>query len=141
VFADRYFTLAPSGAGKLPSMTWPWLTGDPVQLFYFIAAVIGFPASVAFVVQLVRRALSRHAARPAIPPAPTVFMGAPRSTGGAFSTDGPFAYQAPVVPISNDGLRTITLKPEREWYKLSLSQSAPCGEPAKGGFPVYPAGL
>ena len=45
--------LAP-GPGTLDAMSWAWLTGTPVLLVAFIAAVIGIPASVVVIVQLVR---------------------------------------------------------------------------------------
>jgi hypothetical protein len=52
-------------------MTWPWLMGNPVQLFYFIVAVLGIPASVMTVVQIVsvvRKATHTHAEGPAPKP-------------------------------------------------------------------------
>jgi hypothetical protein len=46
--------LAP-GPYNLEAMSWAWLTGTPVLLFLFIAAVIGFPASLIAIVPIVRR--------------------------------------------------------------------------------------
>lgn len=53
-------------------MTWPWLMGNPVQLLYFIAAVLGIPASVMAVVQIVsavRKVTHSRAEGPALEPA------------------------------------------------------------------------
>jgi hypothetical protein len=53
-------------------MAWDWLTGTPALLFLFIAAVIGVPASVDYIVRLAWRALSRHREVPAGQSAPAV---------------------------------------------------------------------
>lgn len=66
--------LAP-GPGTLEAMSWAWLMGNPVQLFYFIAAMLGIPASVVVIVQLVRpvfhKITRRRADIPAVAPAPS----------------------------------------------------------------------
>jgi hypothetical protein len=47
------------GPGTLDAMSWAWLTGTPVLLVAFIAAVIGIPASVVAMVQLVRHVVRK----------------------------------------------------------------------------------
>lgn len=67
--------LAP-GPGNLEAMSWAWLTGTPVLLVAFIAAVIGIPASVVVIAQLVRpvfhKITRRRADIPAVAPAPSL---------------------------------------------------------------------
>jgi hypothetical protein len=63
------------GPGKLDAMSWAWLTGNAVLLVGFIAVVIGIPASVVVIVQLVRpvfhKITRRRADIPAVAPAPS----------------------------------------------------------------------
>lgn len=123
-------------------MLWAWLTGTPVQLFYFIAAVLGIPASLAFIVQLVHRALSRHAEKPAVQPAPPVYVaphaGVSRNTGGVFSTGRAVDGFVPFETINGTRLPRPLASPswtppgaavgvldDNQWARYSWSTSLP----------------
>ena len=108
--------LAP-GPGNLAGMSWAWLTGTPVLLFLFIAAVIGVPASLITIWLFrpgMRQADVQHmgvlaADPPALTrPTPSVVMvSQPAYTGGAVSTFGPAIAYSRLIPITNDSLNTI----------------------------------
>lgn len=113
---------------------------DPGQLVNFIAAVIGILVPAVTLSTVIRRAMSRRAEKPAAQPAPTVLMGASPSTGGPSSADAPCPSVASYVAASRP-TTTITFKSKPEWYEIGVRLPTPSGESAKGGCPVYPAGL